>query len=164
MAKADLTAQQLRELLHYDPQTGLFSRRTNGVRYAAGAVVGNANRPNDRRIIRIRGSVYKAHRLAWLYVYGEWPTYHIDHLDGNPSNNRIANLRDVPSVVNTQNIRKARSHNRSGLLGAYKSRNKWNARITVDGKSIYLGVFDTAEQAHVAYVSAKRLYHVGCTM
>ena len=113
------------------------------------------------------GVTYPTHRLVWLYVTGKWPSLTIDHRDTNRSNNRFWNLRDVTQQVNAQNQRRAMSTNRSGLLGAHwdESIGKFKPRIRrPDGKYQYLGVFATAELAHLAYVAAKRLIHEGSTL
>ena len=166
MAKADLTAERLRELLHYDPETGVFTWRVNRGRTAkAGSQAGS---PHDGYVqITVDGREYKAHRLAWLYVHGVWPVGQIDHRFGIRNDNRIGELRDVTPSVNSQNQRIAkRSNKSSGLLGAYwhNVSNKWMAHIGVAGKKIHLGMFDTAEAAHAAYIEAKRRLHAGCTI
>lgn len=102
------------------------------------------------------------HRLAWLYVHGEWPTEQIDHINQNPVDNRIANLRPADKSQNVQNIDAA--YGSSGYRGvSFDSRcgdgNSWRARIMVDGKSHSLGYYATAEEAHDAYLAAKRELH-----
>jgi hypothetical protein len=164
MARTPLTAHQLRELLAYDPITGVFTRlaRTaNSVK--VGSVAGSDDGSGYLRIC-VSGSVQKAHRLAWLYVYGLWPTGDIDHIDGNPSNNRIANLRDVTTSVNMQNQRRARSDNASGFLGVSRVKDRWRADINTNGKSFYIGLFDSPAVAHAAYIDAKRELHEGNTI
>lgn len=166
MAKANVTAQRLRELLHYDPETGVFTWRVRlSNRVKVGGVAGTVN-TWGRAQIAIARNFYYAHRLAWLHIHGEWPAQEIDHIDGDPLNNRIANLRDVGRVTNQQNLRKAAQRNRAGMLGAlWHGQNKaWRARIMVDGKSISLGCFKTPEEAHAAYIEAKRRLHKGCTI
>ncbi|WP_421883281.1 HNH endonuclease signature motif containing protein [Methylibium sp.] len=154
MATTDLTAQRLRELLHYDPETGAIYKR-----------VGHLTTHGYQRVY-VDGRPYQLHRLAWMLVHGAWPTDHIDHLNGDRSDNRLSNLRDVPKVTNQQNERRARKNSRSGLLGASwsKAMKRWTARIHHDGKHHFLGYFDTAEEAHSAYLSAKRKHHAGCTL
>lgn len=163
-----LTAERLRELLHYDPLTGVFTRRvTTGGRYGgkAGAVAGTVN-DQGYVLISVMSYQYRANRLAWLYMTGEWPTGEVDHKDTVRANNWWANLRDVPTVVNAQNRRRAQSNSKTGLLGAsWNSRDRrFVARIKVDGTYKSLGGFDTAEAAHAAYVDAKRRLHAGCTL
>lgn len=102
-----------------------------------------------------------------MYVTGEWPEINVDHRDGDPSNNRFSNLRDVAQQVNVQNVRKGTKRNlSSGLLGvSFHARDRlWRARIYKDGKDIVLGYFKTPEAAHAAYLSAKRDIHAGCTI
>lgn len=159
-----LTAKKLRELLDYDPVTGVFVWvvRSNQNTFA-GTLAGTTTK-HSYVVISIGARVYAAHRLAWLYVHGVWPTYHIDHKDGNASNNQITNLRDVPRTVNMQNRRKAQINNRSGLQGAMKNGSGWMARIAANGVIHYLGNFRTPEEAHQAYLEAKRKLHEGCTI
>jgi len=161
-----LTAQRLRELLHYSPDTGVFTWRVSrGGAVCAGDSAGYGNGAGYRKIY-IDGGQYMAHRLAWLYTHGSWPSGVIDHRDGDRSNNAIANIRDVSICVNNQNQKRAHSSNRScGLLGVTRdSAGMWQARIRVDGKRRYLGTFKDQEQAGAAYIAAKRLLHAGCTI
>ena len=158
-----LTAEKLRELLDYDPATGVFiwAVRSNQ-NTLAGTLAGTTK--HSYFAISISSRVYAAHRLAWLYVHGVWPTYHIDHKDGDIRNNQITNLRDVPRNVNMQNRRKAQINNRSGLQGAMKNGSGWMSRIAANGVIHYLGNFQTPEEAHQAYLKAKRRLHEGCTI
>lgn len=154
-----ITATRLRELLNYNPETGEFTRRvstTNSVR--VGDIAGSVHHTGYLRI-RVDGHQYLAHRLAWLYTHGEWPKNEIDHIDGNKTNNRIANIRDVTPSVNQQNQRKARSG--TGFLGVTLSQGRFRALIGVAGKQHYLGNYDTPELAHAAYLNAKRRFHEG---
>jgi len=167
MAKANLTAQQLRDLLSYNPASGDFVRiahayQNSGRRSAVGAIgrVTNAG----YHLIGVRGNYYTAHRLAWLYVYGRWPVHHIDHIDGNPLNNRINNLRECSHAQNMQNMRRAHADSASGLLGAYQRGHKWVSMICHGRRQMYLGTFNTAEEAHAAYIEAKRNIHGFCTI
>jgi len=165
MAKADLTAARLRELLDYDASTGVFFwRRSVGSRAQKGQAAGTTNGRGYIKIC-IDGSQYLAHRLAWLHVSGNWPTHNIDHISGNRTDNCICNLRDVAQSLNLQNQRFARTDNKnSGLLGVRKLRQRWGASITVDKKRIHLGLFDTAQQAHEKYLDAKRNLHPANTL
>lgn len=163
------TAEKLRELLHYDPATGVFTRLVcTGGRYGAavGTVAGTLS-DQGYVMVSVMSKQYRAHRLAWLYMTGEWPASEVDHRDGVRTNNAWGNLRDVPPGINQQNKRRAMSHSKTGLLGAsYNTRDRrFVARIKdAAGKYRSLGGFDTAEQAHAAYVSAKRQLHAGCTI
>lgn len=163
MAKADLTAQRLRELLDYDPETGRFTWRVkSGHRRAAGMLAGGKPAKNGYLRVGADGGVYFAHRLAWLYVHGEWPRGDIDHMNGNRTDNRIANLRDVSRSINLQNRRS--SHMEGRLLGTCLTSGKWIAQIKINRKVYYIGAFATEAAAHEAYVAAKRKLHEGCTI
>lgn len=161
-----LTQARLKEVLHYEKTTGIFtyivSRKTTIIGTVAGSIW------DGYRRIYVEGKPFSAHRLAWLYVYGEWPKYEIDHINGIRDDNRIENLRDVSTSVNQQNVRYGKSDNVSGYLGVSRYKNlkakPWRAQILVSGKMIHLGYFETAEDAGVAYVKAKRIHHIGCTI
>ena len=164
MATANLTAQRLRELLHYDPETGVFTYRVKRGICQPGDVAGSEmKRGNHGMGIDYRR--YSSHRLAWLYMTGEWPDKEIDHRDGDPLNNRWENLRLATSAQNKQNQRNPKGNNTSGFLGVFLHGHakdgspKWRARIQLDGKGTHLGLFDTPERAHAAYVEAKRRLH-----
>lgn len=165
MRRDNLTPERLRDLLHYDPEVGDFMWRASrrGVRPGK---TGNV-RPDGYIRIGIDGVNYLAHRLAWLYMTGLWPTIDVDHRDGNPSNNRFDNLRDVTQKTNIENFRTATKRNSSsGLLGvSFHARdNLWRARIRADGKDMVIGYFQTPEAAHAAYLEVKRRKHAGCTI
>lgn len=159
-----LTAKGLREALDYDPTTGVFTWATSrqGIKIGdiAGAVcaVGKDKRPY--RYIGLDLRKYKASRLAWLYVTGEWPAHLIDHKDGDTLNDVFDNLRDVPPVGNSQNL-KRHVDNASGFIGVswHVPRQKWRARIAIDGRNTHLGLFDNPEAAHNAYMAAKAKHH-----
>lgn len=165
MNMRELTPQRLHELLHYSPDTGVFTWR---VRRSGTAGVGSTAGTLDRGYIYIGidRRIYPAHRLAWLYMTGSWPTNEIDHMDGEKTNNRISNLRDVCREINQQNLRKAHSRNSCGLLGVslHRSTGKWRARLWTGGKNKSLGLFDSPEEAHSHYVAAKREIHIGGTL
>lgn len=167
MAKADLTAARLRELLHYDQETGAFHWRVfRSGRALPGQRAANVTRSSGYTYIFVDGYLYAAHRLAWLYVTGNWPAKYIDHADGTKSNNAFSNLREADHRKNMENQRKAHSNSKTGLLGVtlhHKNR-KYQARIQVDGRPRSLGYYATAELAHAAYVEAKRRLHAGCTL
>lgn len=166
MTAADLSADRLREMLHYEPLTGVFTWRvTRCGRAIAGAAAGRVSGGYWK--INVEGQTHAAHRLAWLYMTGARPVNVVDHIDTDRLNNRWVNLRDIPQTINLQNRHKARVDNRSaGLLGVsrYPINGKFQARIQVDGKSRSLGYFATPEEAHGAYVRAKRQFHEGCTL
>lgn len=162
---SELTQARLKELLHYDPETGIFTNRVQRRRISGvGERAGYRDGESGYRSICIDVHRYYEHRLAFLYMTGAWPAKHVDHLDGQRGDNRWTNLRDVARVVNQQNMRRAPVNNASGLLGAHRKRNRWSSQIKVHGRLVKLGIFDTALQAHHAYIAAKRRFHEGCTL
>lgn len=166
MAKSDLTAARLRERLHYDPETGLFRNAPRKYSKTNGRVVGCKTSRGYLRV-GLDGHRHLLHRLAWLYVHGEWPQEDIDHINGVRTDNRMANLRLVTDSMNSQNQVRAHSNNvSSGLLGvSYKpSHKQWVARLSLSGKSKHVGYFRTRELAYEAYIEAKRRLHPGCTI
>jgi hypothetical protein len=106
---------------------------------------------NGYRKLKFFGKQYLTHRIAWFLHYGRWPAGDIDHIDGNPANNKLSNLRDVTHCVNIQNRKSATPKNKTGFLGVVKRKNKFAAHVHRNGKQIYLGLFETAELAHQAY-------------
>lgn len=148
-----LTAEELREQLDYDPLTGVFTRRvTMSNRIKIGDVAGSLSDEGYLRF-RVGNKIYSAHRLAWLYVYGVWPTKDIDHVNGARNDNRIANLREATRAENVQNAKKRRgAHCR--LKGVHMRKHRFCAQIKARGKQIFLGVYDTEEEAHAAYMAA----------
>lgn len=153
-----LTAERLRELLHYDPLTGLFIRIVRRGKEKIGSTAGRIDSFGHRQI-GIDGRRYLAHRLAWLYMTGVWPIDQIDHINGVPDGNQWSNLRQATGSQNQQNLRKAKGNSKSGLLGVCASRGKWMASITCGGKQKHLGYFETPQMAHEAYIAAKFKMH-----
>lgn len=162
-----LTAQVLRSLLSYNEESGVFHwiNRVGNIR--AGAIAGSKG-PAGYIAICVMKERHGAHRLAWLYVHGVFPDGEIDHINGDKSDNRICNLRDVSHTQNTQNIRVAHRRNKStGALGVCRSKTKsvrYYSTILVNGKAKCLGSYGTVEEAHSAYLKAKREFHQGCTI
>ena len=158
MAKIDLTAARLRELLSYDPDTGVFTRLVK--RTTGGS--GWADKQGYLQLC-VGGKTYSAHRLAWLYMTGSWPVADIDHINGVKHDNRFANLRDVPELINMQNIRSPNKNNACGLMGVHwrKDRQCWVAQVRINGKAKRCGAFKTPEEAHEAYLAIKRQHHPG---
>ena len=155
-----LTAERLRELLHYDPETGVFTWRVaNGRRVQVGTDAGYIDHQGYRRI-RIDYALYRGHRLAWLHVHGEWPVDQIDHVNGARDDNRIANLRECTCAENQQN-RSVHVVNTSGYPGVsrHKQSGKWVAHISLHSRRKYLGIFTSPEAAAEAYRIAKAKYH-----
>lgn len=156
---------RLKELLNYDPNTGVFLWNATG-RGRRSNVAGSKGKRGYIEI-GIDSHKYLAHRLAWLFIYGYMPVNVIDHIDHNTSNNCIANLRDVSKAENSQNLVKATSRNKSSrLIGVnfHKCRGVYRAAITTNGVKKQIGVFSTAEEAHAAYVKEKRKLHSTCTI
>lgn len=149
----ELTQDTLRDVLYYNPKTGEFHWL---VKPASRVHIGNraGSRETERGywVIGIAGKLYKAHRLAWLYVYGVFPK-HLDHINRNPTDNRIKNLREATKLQNSGNSKTRRA----GLKGAYwhKPDRKWTSAVA--GK--WLGNFNTEQEAHAAYCkAAKKVY------
>lgn len=159
MAKPNLTAQRLRELVHYDPSTGIFTRKVNfGKRFKAGSEAGFVAYGTGYISLSINYTHYLGHRLAWLYMTGEWPLNQIDHIDRCRTNNCWGNLRAATNKQNSENT--SQSKGSSGVRGVYfwKARNKWVARIQHHGKSISLGHHETLELATSARKAGEALY------
>ena len=154
-----LTKDELQKVVTYDKETGAFTWNTQAGCRNAGDKCGGVD-PNGYSRFTINKKLYTAHRLAWLYVYGEMPSGDIDHINGIKSDNRIANLRVVSKSGNAQN-RAARKDNVIGFAGVTfrKSYNKWVARIEAAGRRMQIGSFSTPEEAHSAYVKAKLSMH-----
>jgi hypothetical protein len=156
---SELTAERLRELLHYNPETGEFTwLAAPRAQRQAGDRAGFAN--NGYRLIGIAGHRYYEHRLAWLYMAGEWPPENIDHRDLDRANNRWTNLRLATYSQNAQN-RPIGKANTSGYKGVYwhKIDEKWRAVIRVGGRRKHLGLFNDKEAAHAAYVAAAEKHY-----
>lgn len=155
-----VTQGRLKELLYYDPQTGVFTWRVDRSRLAkSGCVAGSINSCGYRNIW-IDRKQYKASRLAWLYVHGAFPSGFIDHIDRVRANDRISNIRVASRSENGQNLT-VKKNNKSGFVGVnwHKGTSKWTAQIMINGKKIYLGVFNTPEEAATARARAKAVYH-----
>jgi hypothetical protein len=147
-----ITAARLRELLHYDQETGLFTWRVDkGYRIKAGDPAGHDNWHGYLRV-RVDGKVYYLHRLAWLYVHGVWPAQEIDHINGVRDDNRIENLREATAKQNSANTRRSR-RNKSGVKGVHwvARLGKWRATIRICGFNRCLGCFEQLEDAAAAY-------------
>lgn len=157
-------ARAVREALNYNPESGVFSWR---IKPSPAIKIGDAagyNMVGSYCLIGLNGVVYYAHRLAVLCVTGKWPEGEVDHRDGNKENNAWTNLLQCDRTINSQNIREAHSDSSTGFLGVSRHRSRFDAAIHVNGKRIRLGRYDTPEQAHAAYISAKRQLHAGNTI
>jgi HNH endonuclease/AP2 domain len=159
----ELTQEYLRSALSYDPNTGVFvwlwrfDKSKNINIRQAGKIAGRA-KDNGYAVIGVNGREYYAHRLAWLYMTGEWPANEVDHANCVPSDNRWDNLRAATRVQQSANT-KLKSNNKSGARGAYLCRGKWTARLRQSGRKVYLGTFATMDEAAEAYrVAACKLH------
>lgn len=160
MAPCSLTQSQLKELLHYDPDTGIF---INKVTRNSGALIGDqagTNHSQGYRMIVINRKSYLAHRLAWLYTYGSWPKYQLDHINQIKNDNRISNLREVNNSQNSQNTGLS-PNNSSGHKGIswHKQSCKWHAYIMLNYKLIHLGFFINLDAAIAARKQAEEQLH-----
>lgn len=151
MDDGHLDAETARELFRYEPDSGRLFRRHRGRERLIESPAGPYLK------VTYRGRRYEAHRVIWLVAHGRWPDGCIDHINGDGRDNRLANLRDVSAAVNAQNVRNARGWWRT-KVGTFA------AVIRHQGRTLHLGCFRTPEDAHAAYVAAKRNLHAGCTI
>ena len=157
-----ITQTQLKEIIHYNPDTGDFNWAiTRSSKCIAGRPAGNTSKNGKNaslsyRRIYILGKFYKAHRLAFLYMTGSFPVGEVDHINGDGTDNRWCNLRDVDRLTNGKNI-SLKVNNDSGLHGVSwnESRGKWRVRIMVDHKEQFLGRFSDFFEAACARKSAE---------
>jgi HNH endonuclease len=153
----DLSQDRLKSLLSYDPDTGIFRWAVKRANKEIGDETGCPAKSGYLQI-GLDYKLYYAHRLAWLYVYGEWPkSQHLDHVNGDRSDNRVSNLREASASLNGANS-KLRINNTSGVKGVSKRKNKFVAQVTVSRKLIYIGEFDTSGEAAAAYANVARKY------
>lgn len=158
-----ITQDDLKNFLSYDAKSGIFTWiKSNKYDISPGDVAGHKAK-NGYVICGLLGTTYLAHRLAWLYQYGEWPKFHIDHIDGDRSNNSIANLRECTASQNGQNRNRhtKRQEKKSIYVGVSWDRKtkKWTAQINLNRKNYYLGRFDDESLAREAYLKAKAKLH-----
>jgi HNH endonuclease len=159
MSQSKPTAERVRELLSYDPDTGVFRWIKARRAVTVGAVAGS-NYGNGYLRIKINDRAHLSHRLAWLYAHGEWPAAQIDHINGIRSDNRLVNLREATPGENQQNVAAHRSNPSRRLGVAWDKRaRKWRARIKINRKEIYLGLFENIEDAADARAKAKTTMH-----
>lgn len=158
--KKEMNVELLRELLIYDAERGVFYWRVNkSTKAKAGDEAGCKGKDGYIRICICR-HVYLAHRLAWMYVHGDWPSMYLDHVNRIPSDNRMSNLREVTLSQNQQN-KLLQKNNKSGYKGVSwnRSMQRWVANIKVNRKKYYLGVFDSPEAASDRYIEAVAKMH-----
>jgi hypothetical protein len=156
-----LTQKRLQELLSYDSDTGVFINNTQRASCVKIGDVTGSKSANGYVRITIDYKQYYAHRLAWLYVHGEFPKKELDHLNKIKVDNRIINLRLATRQENMQNISTPRSGTTSGFRGVSWSKlaKKWKTYIKINGQAKHLGYFNTAEEASEVYLEAKRALH-----
>ena len=155
-----LTQKRLKELLCYDPDSGIFTHKVyRGNQVLAGSIAGRPS-GDGHLSTQIDGKEYLLHRLAWLYIHGCFPPHQIDHRNLMKADNRWGNLRLATNSQNSMNKGK-QSNNTSGYKGVSfnKPSKKWQARITVNGKRHYLGYFKSVECAGKAYAKAAKILH-----
>ena len=152
----EINKESLDAILKYDPDTGNLHNRIDRGRYKAGSIAGTRTAYGHIRL-NVLGGMYFAHRLAWLTTHGTMPNGVIDHINGNPSDNRILNLRDVCHAENLQN--QFRPSGNNPYLGVSLVRGRWQSVAMRFGYSANLGLFDTPEKASSAYQDAKKLSH-----
>lgn len=162
--KRELTVEEVRRRVRYDPATGILTWTGEGVppnvaSRIRGKTAGTLHSTGHIRVV-IDGSFYYAHRIAWAIMTGEWPIMRIDHEDTNPANNRWRNLREATNEENGRNQR-LRKSNALGAKGVYFDgrRQRFVARIKVRYRFVYLGSFATAEEARRAYRFGSLWYH-----
>lgn len=169
MAKQTLPGiDALRAKLDYNPETGVLTWKATRDRKLVGTQAKSLDVGGYVQVNTL-GAVMKGHRVAWAIHYGEWPSDDIDHINGVRNDNRISNLRCVNGTINTQNKRLGSCKNRTGFLGVHENlrgspEKRFRAKIMVGKNQIHLGGYPTPEQAHEAYVVAKRKLHAGCAI
>lgn len=158
--KNDLTQERVKELFDYDAENGWLIRKKDNHGRIVNRPCGIKPNHHGYGPLTIDGNTYHVHRVIWLWHKGEWPENDIDHIDRDRMNNRIENLRPATRQENLHNIGMNRN-NSSGYPGVcfHKPTNKFMARIWINNKQIYLGLFTTAEEAFEAYMIAKIKYH-----
>ena len=145
-------SDELEKYIDYDPETGKLTRKISGGNRKAGQET-TSLKNCGHGLTMVNKKRYASHRLAWRLYYGSWPSKNIDHINGNPSDNRIVNLRDVSQRENNSN----RSKHRNGkMVGVYfsKPHQRWMSRIGIGKKTKYLGLFNTELEGHKAYIKA----------
>jgi hypothetical protein len=150
---SDLTAEQVRELFRYDPETGDFYRLNPAGRSPVGIVPPCINGEGYRRI-SILGRLHSAHRIAWLYMTGSWPQNWVDHINGDRTDNRWSNLRDVTPRRNALNRKRSNSNNLTGVRGVFFCSGRFRVQLKLDGTKRSLGSYVTLEEARAVAESA----------
>ncbi len=152
-----LTTERLKELLDYDPLTGIFRWRVDRKGAIRRGKVAGGPDQKGHMSIAIDGVRYMAHRVAWFYMTGSWPIGEIDHEDLNGENNRFENLRDSKTRTFQRANQRVRQDSSSGVKGVKSTpAGTWKARIRFHGKEYYLGTFPDIAEAHAAYIAKAR--------
>lgn len=161
------SVEEIRKLVDYNPETGAFTwlpreNKSWNSRYAGKRAAAYTSSDTGYSLVVIARKQYYAHQMAWIHFYGEPPQkgMHIDHINGDKTDNRIANLRIATVAQNVQN-QKLHIDNTSGYKGVcfHKPTKKWMARIRSNNRYHYLGLFDAAEEAYAAYMEASKQLH-----
>ena len=156
----EITQKLLQEWFDYNSATGMFVWKiSRGNQYTNPGMLAGFKDTYGHMGIEISGKRYLSHRLAWMYVYGEWPKNDIDHINGIKDDNRLCNLRDVTKSINNMN-RKVHANNKLGIKGVSQQGKKFQAIIINNKKHTYLGSYDTIEQAQEAYLKANLIRHL----
>ena len=159
MTKRIITQERLKELLNYNPETGIFTWAVNrSKKILAGIPAGTISDGYVRIVVDYKA--YQAHRLAWLYMTGSFPSLQIDHKDNIKNNNSWNNLRQATNSQNKINSNPS-SRNTSGIKGVSYSAltNKWVAQCSVNGKVKRIGGYDNIKDAQIAYESYAKKHH-----
>ena len=159
MSNEDALIQEILRIYNVDLDNGVITHKLSRGRGKAGDEAGTPH-PGGYRRLRVCGKHFLSHRVLWLVRYGKWPAHHLDHINGVKTDNRLENLRECTDAENQQN-RVASKKSTTGLMGVTTHRSgRYQAQITVGGRHIYLGIHETPELAHAAYLSAKKSLHV----
>jgi hypothetical protein len=150
MKNNNLTHEMLCETLNYNPDTGVFIWVKGLYKSVKSGSTAGATHSQGYEQICINRKRYYSHRLAWFYVNKKWPEYNIDHIDGDTSNNKINNLRDVKQVENARNRHRVRSDSSTGIRGVSRHGNKYRFVATVDKSRKVIGTYDDINAARVA--------------
>lgn len=154
-----ITQKQIKELIHYDKDSGVFTWKVDRQNIAKKGMVAGSSASDNYLVLTLFNKQYKAHRIAWMYEYGHFPKDNIDHINGNKKDNRIINLRDVTSLINHKNM-SIDKRNKSGKTGVtwHKLSKKWITNISVDKRLVHLGYFENIEDAIKVRQEAENKY------
>lgn len=161
MAKPNFTHSLLKSEMRYDSATGKFTRLVSAGRAKPGPATVRLDK-DGYEFLSYRGSRFYVHRLAWFYVHAKWPKEYIDHINGISADNRLSNLRESTNSENQQNLVARRPKTAGKLIGTawHEHKKAWISRIGIDRKRVCLGYFATAQEAHEAYLEAKKTIHL----